>query len=774
MNLFSDRTIIRNTNPKKPKKMNYPRTTKRLMLISVWSLASALAQAQLAESNSSNSDERVVKLSPFTVSSETGSGYGVSSSSTATRTNEKLIDIPQSVTVVTSELWEDTGATSYDAALNYAGNVFVRNRSGGDIQFMSRGFTIASGDGFAADGVRLYGYRRDLAAYDRVEVVKGPPSAVQGRGSNAGLVNFTYKKPVYGKVFSNGKVTVGGYDFERPFYRGEIDLNRSLNDSGTMAGRLIGVIQTSDGFLDYQSGINKVYGAFPSLRWQLSDRTEITVNTELLQTNSPFREPGQGFTFHPGGLRRMVPGLNTNSDPLTALNLPRDFNAGGKVSGLEENTGAIFVSLVNEYSDYLSLRQVFNYFTYESDGEWWDAAGNLPVQGADGSLTNPYSWGRNKSDRNGFTLQGDAILSYGPETFPLTTMVGYAYADDSTDTDNYQGTRVPARFDFRRPTLDRQITNVQLAGNSSRSESTTWGIYLQQDLKLFDERLAFIGGVRRDFGDNSNRNPVTGAISNNESTVNSYRYGTTFKITPNVALYGVYSEQNDPTFTTPRFTLAPAGDPRLNETITATPSTELMEVGVKGEFLSGRITATLAYYEITRSGSVNTFSFTEEIPPGSGNTAVFTELVLTDGDSSKGWEVQAFGSITDQLSVIGSFALNDSSQPAGGGGTQKLRFVPEWTGNIFLKQSFLDTEGGGFEIRGGARWMGPFVAGATGANPTGRVDIANQYSIDLGASYRWNDRQQIDLQVNNVTNQWYMLVRADPPRSWRLSYKFSF
>jgi len=103
-----------------------------------------------------------------------------------------------------------------------------------------------------------------------------------------------------------------------------------------------------------------------------------------------------------------------------------------------------------------------------------------------------------------------------------------------------------------------------------------------------------------------------------------------------------------------------------------------------------------------------------------------------------------------------------------------MRFVPEWSGNVFLKQSFLDDNGHGFEIRGGARWMGPFVAGATGANPTGRADIADQYSVDLGASYRWHDRQQVDLQVNNVTNQWYMLVRADPPRSWRLSYKFSY
>jgi hypothetical protein len=41
-----------------------------------------------------------------------------------------------------------------------------------------------------------------------------------------------------------------------------------------------------------------------SLRWQIGESMELSVNAELLRTHGPYREPGQGFTFHPAGLRR--------------------------------------------------------------------------------------------------------------------------------------------------------------------------------------------------------------------------------------------------------------------------------------------------------------------------------------------------------------------------------------------------------------------------------------------------------------------------------------
>jgi len=742
-------------------------------LVLVWSLAAPLAPAQAVPAAPKNPE--VIELSPFAVEAKKTAGYGVSSSSTATRTNEKLIDIPQTVNIITSDLWEDTGSTSYDQALKYVGNVFVRNRAAQGQSFVSRGFSIVANNGFAADGVRVYGYRRDLVAYDRVEVVKGPPSSVQGRGSNSGFVNFTYKKPVFGQPFARTKVTAGGYEGAAGFYRGELDVNRTLNAAGTVAGRVIGVIENSDGYLDFQAGINEVYGVFPSLRWQIGDRTELMVNAELLRTHGPYREPGQGFTFHPAGLRRLVPGIDGRTDPLTSLGLPRSFNAGGDAPGLEEETGAIFLSLVSNPRENLSLRQVVNYFNYYHDGEWWDAAGNFPVVGAGGILTNPYTWGRDTLANHGITLQGDAIYEYGPDAVSLTTMVGYAYSRGVNDLDNYQGTPVPARFNFANPDYNRTISNARLAASSSHTDSTAWGVYLQQGADLFAGRLSLVGGFRRDFGENTAFAPVARTTLVSRSAVSSWRYGATFKVTPTVALYGVVSVQNDPTATAGRFTQAPAGDPRLAERLSFTPETELLEAGVKGEFLGGRMTATLAYYEITRTSTLSTFSYTEQNPPGTGNTVIITEQFVSNGDTSKGWEFQVFGSLTERLSLIASYASTSTVQPdqlSPLTGTQQIVFTPEWSGNVYARYSFLNGDGNGWEVRGGGRVMGPFWSNATGIRPASRVFIdRTQTSLDAGLSYRWGGRHTVDLQVNNANNDWFFLVRAEPPRSWRLSYK---
>jgi iron complex outermembrane receptor protein len=750
--------------------MNKLSIVRSTALVLVWNLAAPLVPAQAAPRN-----PEVIELSPFSVEARRNAGYGVSSSSTATRTNEKLIDIPQTVNIVTAELWEDTGSTSYDQALKYVGNVFVRNRAAQGQSFASRGFSIDAANGFAADGVRVYGYRRDLVAYDRVEVVKGPPSSVQGRGSNSGFVNFTYKKPVFGQPFARTKVTVGGYEGAAGFYRGELDVNRTLNAAGTVAGRVIGVVEKSDGYLDFQDGINEVYGVFPSLRWQIGESMELSVNAELLRTHGPYREPGQGFTFHPAGLRRLVPGINGSADPLTSLGLPRSFNAGGDAPGLEEETGAIFLSLVASPWENLSLRQVVNYFDYYHDGEWWDAAGNFPVAGVGGTLTNPYTWGRDKLANNGVTLQGDAIYEYGSESVPLTTMVGYAYSSGANDLDNYQGTPVPARFNFANPDYNRTITNARLAANSSYTDSTAWGLYLQQGADLFAGRLSLVGGFRRDFGENSAFAPVARTTLVSRSAVSSWRSGATFKITPTVALYGVVSVQNDPTATAGRFTQAPAGDPRLAERLSFTPETELRETGVKGEFLDGRMTATLAYYEISRTSTLSTFSYTEQNPPGSGNTVIITEQFVSSGDTSKGWEFQAFGSLTERLSLIASYANTSTVQPnqlSPQTGTQQITFTPKWSVNLYARYSLLDEEGNGWEVRGGGRVIGSFWSNATGIGPASRVFIdRTQTALDAGVSYQWGGRHEIDLQINNAGNDWFFLVRAEPPRSWRLSYR---
>jgi iron complex outermembrane receptor protein len=126
-------------------------------------------------------------------------GYIATRSISATKTDTPLIETPQSVTVVTQEQIEDTGAQSLQDALNYAAGVRseaygVDSRSD---NFRIRGATPT----IYLDGLRTnYNYytsttRTEPYTLERVEVLRGPSSMLYGQGSTAGVINMVSKRP---------------------------------------------------------------------------------------------------------------------------------------------------------------------------------------------------------------------------------------------------------------------------------------------------------------------------------------------------------------------------------------------------------------------------------------------------------------------------------------------------------------------------------------------------------------------------------------------------
>ncbi|MGC3970517.1 MAG: TonB-dependent receptor plug domain-containing protein [Pirellulales bacterium] len=120
---------------------------------------SAGLRAQTAAAPAASPDDALV-LTPFSVTAEKSTGYKVSSASTATRTNTALIDIPQTVDIVTKEFWDDVGATTFDQSFRYVANVYVRNRNAGSGDGVNlRGFE--TNGSISVDGVRMGNNKRD-------------------------------------------------------------------------------------------------------------------------------------------------------------------------------------------------------------------------------------------------------------------------------------------------------------------------------------------------------------------------------------------------------------------------------------------------------------------------------------------------------------------------------------------------------------------------------------------------------------------------------------
>jgi catecholate siderophore receptor len=141
---------------------------------------------------------------------------------TATRMNVPLKDIPQSVSVINSELLRSQAALSIQDALRNVPGVSIHLGEGRRDQVLIRGFSAVN-DQFL-DGVRDDApYYRDLSNVERIEVVKGPAAVLYGRGSSGGIVNRITKEPVGEGLLAELTTVFGSYGWPA-----ELSLDRSL------------------------------------------------------------------------------------------------------------------------------------------------------------------------------------------------------------------------------------------------------------------------------------------------------------------------------------------------------------------------------------------------------------------------------------------------------------------------------------------------------------------------------------------------------------------
>jgi iron complex outermembrane receptor protein len=746
--------------------------------------AAALAaglSAQTTPPAAATDGSDALKLTPFSVTAEKSTGYKVSSASTATRTNTALIDIPQTVDIVTQEFWNDVGAVSFDQSFRYLANVYVRNRNAGSGDGVNlRGFE--TNGSIAVDGVRMGNAKRDLIGYERLEVVKGPPSAVQGRAGGTGLLNFIFKKPEIGEDSNYVKYATSTDEFSDNDNRLEFDSNYTIKP-GSMAVRVAGAWEEGADYVKFQR--NKNYSLYPSFKWQINDKTDLVVVAELLDFDSPSREEGHGFAVYGGKARRLIPIFNNATDPITALNLPYNFNIAGPGSFDREKVANLTAFFTHQFAPWLYFREVTDvrYFgnnTFAFTGE------DNTTSVVNSQYTGTIGW------RRATTTQADLIAKYNPfHWLSGMSMVGYSYDDSTSRTQSYTG--IPAapfnKLDmaaiaasgFTADYYASRTVPVLPLTSYNRAKAFSFGMYAQQDLGFFQDRLLLTGGLRSDHDDTETRSLVTGArVSGANTTLNSYRYGATFKLTPHLALYAVKSVQTDPTSTIQRYNGLLAGDPRLTEFFTVSPLTDLREVGLKGEVLGGRLSFSADYWQMTKAGSVaNVLSN----GVSQGQNVTFGTQTIIEGAQSKGYEFSTYGSLTSRLSIIANYTKMDTSQgftgqqntlgwtTASNPGRIPLRFAPKWNANVFMKYSFRDAKEQGWEVKAGVSMIGPLLTQLTGDGLTSIPE--SQHSYDAGTAYRWKN-YTFDLMVTNIGNDPFLITRDQPPRTYRFSITSRF
>ncbi len=195
-------------------------------------------------------------------------------STSATRTNTPLIEVPQSVETITRTLLTEQDVHTLAGALvNVSGVVPTKSE---EILFVSplvRGFPAE----IYTDGLAMFGNTTtandptSLVGVERIEVVKGPNSTMYGGGLGSplgGLINVVSVRP---EPRLNGYVGFRGGNFGTLDPYG--DLNVPIN--ARIAARLAGEYQRNDSWVDVLSGDR--WSLQPAVSFQLGPKTDLFV-----------------------------------------------------------------------------------------------------------------------------------------------------------------------------------------------------------------------------------------------------------------------------------------------------------------------------------------------------------------------------------------------------------------------------------------------------------------------------------------------------------------
>lgn len=271
-----------------------------LGLFSALALPTALAQSSPPDRKDEGKKE--TKLPEVRVSGEAEEGFKKETSSTATRTETPLRDIPQFINTVPESLIRSQNATSLTDALRNVPGISYAAAEGGtqaNQVFYLRGFP-AGGDLFI-DGVRDIGeYNRDLFATESVDVLKGPSALVFGRGSTGGIINQTTRSP--GLVpKTEVAASLGSFDLKR------VTADANLRTGEASAVRLVALAEDS-GSHRYPQDVERA-GFAPSVRFGIGYPTDVTLSYYYLKTKdvTDYGQPTLSPAFTGTGFFAMPP-----------------------------------------------------------------------------------------------------------------------------------------------------------------------------------------------------------------------------------------------------------------------------------------------------------------------------------------------------------------------------------------------------------------------------------------------------------------------------------
>lgn len=685
---------------------------------------SAFAQDDMAESD--ESVERITVRGAFF-------GQQVA---TAVKTPTLLVNVPQSVSVVSAEQISEQALFSIADVMQYTPGVSIGLGEDHRDQVTIRGQNTTAD--FFVDGLRDdVQYFRPLYNLERIEILRGANALLFGRGGGGGVVNRVTKVASSAEDFTT---LSAGID---TFGAGSISVDTNKAIDANNAFRFNGVFDSIDNHRDFKDG--ERYAINPTYTWMANDDTTVVASYEyvnddrLVDRGIPSLDgaPLEGFDdtyfgdpdFNNTTLEAHIARVRVDHA------LSQNWNLNGTV----------------QFADYDKAYQNLYPVNFDAD------AGTVTLDGY-----------RDTTTRENALVQLNLIGQFATGDINHTLLTGMEYG--SQDTENARRDAFFAdsqddqvSFVFSDPLVIPSMTLTDPVRNRA-SDVTFTSAFVQDEIKL-NEHWIVVAGLRYDNFDidvvdtievaNGADDGNSGFLSSSDSQV-SPRVGLIYKPAESVSIYASYSKSFLPR----------SGDQFLSLSLTSqaleAEEFENKEIGVKWNF-SDSLSVTAAAFEVEREN-------------GTAQDPNNPEASILTGTETKGFEVQVVGKLSERWVINAGYSNLD--------GEEMGRIVDGALANRDLAQlpEHMLTLWNQYEVND--KWrvaLGVIYQSEQYASLNNTVELPDFVRVDAAVYYDYSEDIKIQLNVENVFDEDYFPsahndnnIATGEPLNARVSLQYKF
>ncbi len=591
-------------------------------------------------------------------------GYVARTTLTGSKTDTPILEVPQSISVVTRDQMDAHAVQNIGEALEYMPGV-LGQPFGVDPRFNTsiiRGFSAANSQ--YLNGLKLM---RDGGAIaiepyglERIDVLRGPASVLYGQGNPGGLIDMISKRPTW-TPFGEIQGQIGTFDR----YTGSFDFGGPMTPGSTVAYRLTGLVREGGTQTNYVDD-NRYFFA-PAITWKPADDTSFTIlaNFQNDQAGSPVGLPNQ-YTVDASGRNALSRSLFLG-DP--------SFNDS------DRTLWSIGYEFEHRFNDTWQVRQNARYLKMN-----WDYS-SLYYSGL--STTDPLVANRgtsvNDEDQSTITIDTQLQGDFATGALTHTLLLGFDYRKYDQNNMTQFG-NAPSIY-LLNPTYNMFIPNSPWYTSIVDGTVSQAGIYAQDQVRYGKWLLTM--GLRQDWA-TTNSGTYTNfgnTLQDQDDQALTGRIGLTYLFDNGIAPYISYSTSFEPVI---------GNMPTVLGGAPFQPSQgKQYELGVKYQPVGWNGFFTAAVYDLTQTNVLS-----------SDLIGGISYNVQTGEIHVRGLELSAVASLMDGLNLTASYTYMDAEITQGQNAGNQPANVPQNMANLWLDYTQKSGAWTGFGVGAGVRYVG--------------------------------------------------------------------